>query len=105
MKTTNRHLLRWQIAIKDHIGNMTVIYKEGKSHTSEYGLSRWPCDNVKRNPAYDIGVAAKIPIHFMDIDRRKNLRLSEWEPRSGTCRPVTQTQSTSMTAIYHKSMV
>ncbi|MBW0542579.1 hypothetical protein O181_082294 [Austropuccinia psidii MF-1] len=41
-------------------------------------------DNVKRNPAYDPEVAAKIPIHLMEIDRRKNFRFSEWAPESGT---------------------
>ncbi|MBW0483663.1 hypothetical protein O181_023378 [Austropuccinia psidii MF-1] len=62
---------------------MTIIYKEGKSHTNADGLSRWPLDNVKINPAYDPEVAAKIPIHFMGIDRKKNFRFSEWEPESG----------------------
>ncbi|MBW0578804.1 hypothetical protein O181_118519, partial [Austropuccinia psidii MF-1] len=28
MKTTNRHMLRWQIAIQEYRGNMTIIYKE-----------------------------------------------------------------------------
>ncbi|MBW0568291.1 hypothetical protein O181_108006 [Austropuccinia psidii MF-1] len=84
MKTTNRHMLRWQIAIQEYRGNMTIIYKEGKSHTNGDGLSRWPLDNVKRNPAYDPEVAAKIPIHFMEIDRRRKFRFSEWAPGSGT---------------------
>ncbi|MBW0488061.1 hypothetical protein O181_027776 [Austropuccinia psidii MF-1] len=44
----------------------------------------WPLDNVKRNPAYATEVAAKIPIHFMEIDRRQNSRISEWARRSGT---------------------
>ncbi|MBW0520833.1 hypothetical protein O181_060548 [Austropuccinia psidii MF-1] len=56
----------------------------GKSNTNADGLSRWPLDNVKSNPAYDPEVAAKIPIHFMEIDRRENFRFSEWAPRSGT---------------------
>ncbi|MBW0513105.1 hypothetical protein O181_052820 [Austropuccinia psidii MF-1] len=63
---------------------MNIIYKEGKSHTNANGLSRWPLDNFKRNPAYDPEVAANIPIHFMGIDRRKNIRFSEWAPGSGT---------------------
>ncbi|MBW0510871.1 hypothetical protein O181_050586 [Austropuccinia psidii MF-1] len=63
---------------------MNIIYKEGKSHTNADGLSRSPLDNVKSNPAYDPEVAAKIPIHFMVIDRRKNFRFSEWAPASGT---------------------
>ncbi|MBW0504707.1 hypothetical protein O181_044422 [Austropuccinia psidii MF-1] len=40
MNTTNRHILRWQIAIQEYRGNMTIIYKEGKSHTNADGLSR-----------------------------------------------------------------
>ncbi|MBW0571811.1 hypothetical protein O181_111526 [Austropuccinia psidii MF-1] len=84
MKTTNRHILRWQIAIQDHRGNMNIIYKEGKIHINADGLRRWPLDNFKSNPAYDPEVAAKIPIHFMEIDRRNNFRFSEWAPESGT---------------------
>ncbi|MBW0481968.1 hypothetical protein O181_021683 [Austropuccinia psidii MF-1] len=84
MKTTNRHMLRWKIAIQEYRENMTIIYKEGKSHTNADGLIRWPLDNVKSNPAYDPEVEAKIPIHFMEIDRRKNFRFSEWAPGTGT---------------------
>ncbi|MBW0583168.1 hypothetical protein O181_122883 [Austropuccinia psidii MF-1] len=84
MKSTKRHMLRWQIAVQEYKGNMTIIYKEGKSHTNADGLSRWPLDNVKSNLDYDPEVAAKIPIHFMEVDRRKNFRLSEWEPENGT---------------------
>ncbi|MBW0584019.1 hypothetical protein O181_123734, partial [Austropuccinia psidii MF-1] len=84
MNTTNRHMMRWQIAIQEYRGNMTIIYKEGKSHTNADGLSRWPLDNVKSNSAYDPEVAAKIPIHFIEIDRRRNFRFSEWAPGSGT---------------------
>ncbi|MBW0527532.1 hypothetical protein O181_067247 [Austropuccinia psidii MF-1] len=63
---------------------MTIIYKEDKSHTNADGLSRWPLDNVKSNPAYDPEVAAKFPIHLMEIDRKMNIRFSEWAPESGT---------------------
>ncbi|MBW0485039.1 hypothetical protein O181_024754 [Austropuccinia psidii MF-1] len=51
MKTTNRRMLRTQIAIKEYRGNMSIIYKGGKSHTNDDGLSRWPLDNDKSNPA------------------------------------------------------
>ncbi|MBW0496267.1 hypothetical protein O181_035982 [Austropuccinia psidii MF-1] len=84
MKTTNRHILRWKIAIQEYRGNMTIIYKVGKSHTNADGLRRWPLDNVKSNPAYDPEVAAKIPIPLMEIDSRKNFRFSEWAPESDT---------------------
>ncbi|MBW0511496.1 hypothetical protein O181_051211 [Austropuccinia psidii MF-1] len=84
MKTTNRHILRWQIAIQEYRGNMTIIYKYGKSHTNADVLRRWPLDKVKSNPPYNPEVAAKIPIHFMEIERKKNFRISEWAPESGT---------------------
>ncbi|MBW0577458.1 hypothetical protein O181_117173 [Austropuccinia psidii MF-1] len=63
---------------------MNIIYKECKSHTNPDGLRRWPLDNVKSNPDYDPEVIAKIPINFMEIDRKKNLRFSKWAPESGT---------------------
>ncbi|MBW0461921.1 hypothetical protein O181_001636 [Austropuccinia psidii MF-1] len=84
MNTTNRHMLRWQIAIQEYRGNITIIYKEGTSYTNADGLRRWPLDDVKRNTAHDPKVAAKIPIHFMEIHRGKNFRFSEWAPESGT---------------------
>ncbi|MBW0546627.1 hypothetical protein O181_086342 [Austropuccinia psidii MF-1] len=84
MKTTNRHMLRWQIAIQEYRGNINIIFKEGKSHINADGLRRWPLDNVKSNPDYDPEVAAKIPIHFMETDRNKNFRFSECAPESGT---------------------
>ncbi|MBW0522086.1 hypothetical protein O181_061801 [Austropuccinia psidii MF-1] len=84
MKTTNRHIMRWQIAIQVYRGNITIIYKEGKSHTNADGLRRLPLDNFKSNPAYNPEVAAKVPIHFMEIDRKKNFRFSVWAPESGT---------------------
>ncbi|MBW0492191.1 hypothetical protein O181_031906 [Austropuccinia psidii MF-1] len=84
MKTTNRHILRWQIGIQEYRGNMTIIYKEGKDYNDTDGLRGWPLDNFKRNPAYYPEVAASIPIHLMEIERRKNFRFSEWAPESGT---------------------
>ncbi|MBW0467326.1 hypothetical protein O181_007041 [Austropuccinia psidii MF-1] len=77
-------MLGWQTAIQEYRGNMTIIDKEVKSHTNADGFNRWPLDNFKSNPAYDPEVEAKIPIHFMEIDRRKNFTFSEWEPGSGT---------------------
>ncbi|MBW0541211.1 hypothetical protein O181_080926 [Austropuccinia psidii MF-1] len=77
-------MLRWQIAIQEYRGNMNIIYKEGKSHTNADGLRRWPLDNVKSNPAYDPEVVAKIPFHFMEIDRRRSFIFSDWAPGSGT---------------------
>ncbi|MBW0462064.1 hypothetical protein O181_001779 [Austropuccinia psidii MF-1] len=87
MKTTNRHMLRWQIAIQEYRGNMTIIYKEGKNNVNTDCLSRWPLDNVKSNPGHDPEVSANIYIHFMQIDRRKDFRFSEVAPDSGNPEP------------------
>ncbi|MBW0487526.1 hypothetical protein O181_027241 [Austropuccinia psidii MF-1] len=76
-------MLRWQIAVQKYRWNMTIIYKEGKSHTNADGLRRWPLNNLKSSPAYDPEVEAKIPIHFMEIDRKKNFSFSECAPGSG----------------------
>ncbi|MBW0500094.1 hypothetical protein O181_039809 [Austropuccinia psidii MF-1] len=84
MKTTNRHILRLKKAIQEYRGNMNIIYKGGKSHKNAYGLSRSSLDNVKRNKDYYPEEADKLPIHFMEIDRKKKIRFSEWEPGSGT---------------------
>ncbi|MBW0476738.1 hypothetical protein O181_016453 [Austropuccinia psidii MF-1] len=84
MKTTNTHMFRWQTASQEYRGNMSIIYKDGQSHINANGLSRWPLDNIKSNPAHDPGVAAKISIYFLEIDRRENFRFSEWAPQSGT---------------------
>ncbi|MBW0527553.1 hypothetical protein O181_067268 [Austropuccinia psidii MF-1] len=52
MKTTNRHILRWQIAIQEYRGNMTIVHKDGNIHKNADGLSRWPLPNNIDNPAY-----------------------------------------------------
>ncbi|MBW0483173.1 hypothetical protein O181_022888 [Austropuccinia psidii MF-1] len=84
INTTNRHMLRWQIAIQEYRGNMSIRYKGGKSHTNTDGLRRWRLDNVKSNRAYEPEGAAKINIHFMEIDTKNYLRFSEWAPESDT---------------------
>ncbi|MBW0525827.1 hypothetical protein O181_065542 [Austropuccinia psidii MF-1] len=40
MKTSNRHMLRWQIAIQEYRGNMTILHKTGNIHRNSDGLSR-----------------------------------------------------------------
>ncbi|MBW0565434.1 hypothetical protein O181_105149 [Austropuccinia psidii MF-1] len=52
MKTPNRHMLRWQIAIQEYSGNMTIVHKYGNVHKNADGLSRWPLPNDIDNPAY-----------------------------------------------------
>ncbi|MBW0494102.1 hypothetical protein O181_033817 [Austropuccinia psidii MF-1] len=40
MKTPNRHMLIWQIAIQEYRGNMTIVHKDGNIHKNSDGLSR-----------------------------------------------------------------
>ncbi|MBW0484492.1 hypothetical protein O181_024207 [Austropuccinia psidii MF-1] len=103
MKTTNRHILRWQIAIQEHRGNMSIIYKAGKIHTNADGLSRWPFENIEINPAYEPEVASKIPIHIMEIYRKKNIRFANWEPGSGTPDTNQSRPEEKETPIFEKS--
>ncbi|MBW0540366.1 hypothetical protein O181_080081 [Austropuccinia psidii MF-1] len=52
IKNPSRHMLRWQIAIQEYRGNMTIFHKEGKIHKDDDGLSRWALANTPDNPAY-----------------------------------------------------
>ncbi|MBW0592397.1 hypothetical protein O181_132112 [Austropuccinia psidii MF-1] len=52
MKTPNRHRVRWQIAIQEYRGNMTIVHTDGNLHKNADGLSRWPLPNNIDNPAY-----------------------------------------------------
>ncbi|MBW0552738.1 hypothetical protein O181_092453 [Austropuccinia psidii MF-1] len=52
MKTPNRNMLRWQIAIQEYRGNMTIFNKDGNVHKNADGLSRWPLTNDIYNAAY-----------------------------------------------------
>ncbi|MBW0512979.1 hypothetical protein O181_052694 [Austropuccinia psidii MF-1] len=52
IKTTNRHTLRWQIAIQENRGNMTIVHKDGNIDKKADGLSRWPLPNNIDYPAY-----------------------------------------------------
>ncbi|MBW0573975.1 hypothetical protein O181_113690 [Austropuccinia psidii MF-1] len=52
MKTPNRHMPRWQIAIEEYRGNRTTVNKDGNVHKNADGLSRWPLPNDIDNPAY-----------------------------------------------------
>ncbi|MBW0500299.1 hypothetical protein O181_040014 [Austropuccinia psidii MF-1] len=46
MKTPNRNMLRWQIAIQEYGGNMTLAHKSGNIHKNADGLSKWALANT-----------------------------------------------------------
>ncbi|MBW0588507.1 hypothetical protein O181_128222 [Austropuccinia psidii MF-1] len=68
MKTPNRHMLRWQIAIHEYRGNMTIIHKVGNIHNNTDVLSRWALPNTPDNPAYvPTSAEPQIPIEVINI--------------------------------------
>ncbi|MBW0513459.1 hypothetical protein O181_053174 [Austropuccinia psidii MF-1] len=68
MKTTNRHMLRWQIAIQEYRGNMTIVHKAVNIHKNSDGLSRWALANTPDNPAYvPLEAEPQIPIEGINI--------------------------------------
>ncbi|MBW0508803.1 hypothetical protein O181_048518 [Austropuccinia psidii MF-1] len=52
MKTPNRRMLRWQIAIQGYRGNMTIVHEAGNIHKNADSLSRWELPNTPENPVY-----------------------------------------------------
>ncbi|MBW0544905.1 hypothetical protein O181_084620 [Austropuccinia psidii MF-1] len=52
MKSPNRHMLRWKIAIQEYRGNMTIVHKHVNIHKNADGLSRSPLPNNIDNPDY-----------------------------------------------------
>ncbi|MBW0575855.1 hypothetical protein O181_115570 [Austropuccinia psidii MF-1] len=68
MKTHNRHMLRWQIAIPEYRGNMNIVHKAGKIHKNADGLIRWALANTPDNPAYvPLKAEPQIPIEGMKV--------------------------------------
>ncbi|MBW0510404.1 hypothetical protein O181_050119 [Austropuccinia psidii MF-1] len=68
MKTPNRHMLRWQVAIQEYRGNMTIVHKVGNVHKNADRLSRCPSPNDIDNPAYVPEEASpQIPIEGISV--------------------------------------
>ncbi|MBW0482016.1 hypothetical protein O181_021731 [Austropuccinia psidii MF-1] len=68
MKTPNRHMLRWQIAIQEYSSNMRIVHQAGNIHKNAYGLSRCELANTPDNPAYvHFEAEPQIPIKGINI--------------------------------------
>ncbi|MBW0544323.1 hypothetical protein O181_084038 [Austropuccinia psidii MF-1] len=68
MKEPNRHIPRWQIAIQEYRGNMTIVHKDWNVHKISDVLSRWPLPNNIDNPAYVPEEASpQIPIEGISV--------------------------------------
>ncbi|MBW0505451.1 hypothetical protein O181_045166 [Austropuccinia psidii MF-1] len=53
MKTTNRHMLRWKIAIQEYGGNMPIVHKDGNVHKNADKLSIWTLSNGIESTYYE----------------------------------------------------
>ncbi|MBW0543470.1 hypothetical protein O181_083185 [Austropuccinia psidii MF-1] len=61
-------MLRWQIAIQEYRGNMTIVHKAGNIHKNADGLSRWALPITPDNPYYvPIIAEPQIPIEGINI--------------------------------------
>ncbi|MBW0509204.1 hypothetical protein O181_048919 [Austropuccinia psidii MF-1] len=68
MNTPTRHILKWQIAIQEYRGNITIVYKYGSIHKNADGLRRWRLPNDMYNPAYVPEEASpRIPIEGISV--------------------------------------
>ncbi|MBW0526784.1 hypothetical protein O181_066499 [Austropuccinia psidii MF-1] len=84
MKTPSRHILRWQIAIQDYRGNMTIVHKDGNIHINLEGLSRWPLPNNTANPAYVTEEGStQIPIEGISVTDLNTTFFKEASVRCG----------------------
>ncbi|MBW0522457.1 hypothetical protein O181_062172 [Austropuccinia psidii MF-1] len=52
MKTPNRHVLRWKIAIQEYRGNITIVHKDGNIHKNADELRICKLPNDIDNPSY-----------------------------------------------------
>ncbi|MBW0493329.1 hypothetical protein O181_033044 [Austropuccinia psidii MF-1] len=68
MKCPNRHTLKWQIAIQEYRGNMTIVHKAGNIHKNADGLRKWALENTPDNPAHvPLGAEPQITIEGLNI--------------------------------------
>ncbi|MBW0502675.1 hypothetical protein O181_042390 [Austropuccinia psidii MF-1] len=52
IKTPNRHMLKWHIAIQEYRVNMTIVNKAGNIHKNYDFFSRWELPNTTYSSAY-----------------------------------------------------
>ncbi|MBW0471551.1 hypothetical protein O181_011266 [Austropuccinia psidii MF-1] len=77
----SRHMLRWQIAIQEYRGNMTIVHKYGNIHENENGMSIWPLPKNIDNPAYVPERASpQIPIEVISVTNLNETFFDEWCP-------------------------
>ncbi|MBW0460978.1 hypothetical protein O181_000693 [Austropuccinia psidii MF-1] len=68
MKTPNRNMFRWQIAIQEYRGDMTIAYKAVVIHNNASLIIRCALSNTPDDPVY-VALEAEphIPIEGINI--------------------------------------
>ncbi|MBW0486294.1 hypothetical protein O181_026009 [Austropuccinia psidii MF-1] len=93
MKTPNRNMLRWKIAIQEYQGSMTIVHKAGKIHKNSDGLNRWALANTPDNPAYvPLEAEPQIPIeeiNMTDIGTKFFVQVGESYKQDKNCHILT----------------
>ncbi|MBW0514258.1 hypothetical protein O181_053973 [Austropuccinia psidii MF-1] len=78
MKTPNRHMLGWQIAIQEYRGIMTIVHKDGNIPKNADGLRRWLLTNSIDSTAYAPEEASpQIPIEGISVPDLKTTFFEE----------------------------
>ncbi|MBW0556474.1 hypothetical protein O181_096189 [Austropuccinia psidii MF-1] len=68
MKPPNGHILRWQIAIQEYRGNMTIAHKAGNINKNSDGLRSLALANTPDNTSYvPLEAEPQIPIEGINI--------------------------------------
>ncbi|MBW0543887.1 hypothetical protein O181_083602 [Austropuccinia psidii MF-1] len=75
MKSTNRHMLRWQIAIQEYIGNMTIVHKARNIHKNVDGFTHSWCTLIP-----ELELAYKTSIHASTGKTPERLE-NGWNPK------------------------
>ena len=69
LKTPNRHMFRWQLAIQEYRGRMTISHRAGALHMNADLLSRHPLPNDANNPAGvdEVDMVEIFGLHVVDL--------------------------------------
>ncbi|MBW0549018.1 hypothetical protein O181_088733 [Austropuccinia psidii MF-1] len=78
MKTPNRHMLRWKIAIQEYRSNMTISHKYGNIHNNADGLIRWTLpNNIDNNSSVPEDASPQILIEGISLTYLKTTFFEE----------------------------
>ena len=69
MKTPDRHIFRWQLAIQEYRGRMKISHRAGKIHQNADLLSRYPLPNDDNNTGRveDVDIIEVFGLHVVDL--------------------------------------